>query len=133
MSFNHISVADVARVVQWSSSDGTPRVRAEHVTVRVELFAGVSVGAQGDEDPNGLWAMLETTKNAETLEQIRYFYNFLFCLFEPNKNEKIRVLHALLYGDTKRALDSTTDYLQAVLGNMNRFGARQEERGVRVV
>lgn len=128
-----LSVIDVARIVQWSSPNGTPRIRAEHVVVTVELFARVLGGVQNHEDPNGLWAMLETTKNAGTLKRIRYVFHDLFCPFSPNESEKVRVLYALLYGDTKRALDSTTDYLQAILGNMNRFGARQEERGVRVV
>jgi len=128
-----LSVIDVARIVQWSSPDGTPRVTAEHVAVVMEALAESQSGELTYENPNGLWVMLETAMDPETLKRIRSVYNDLFCPFEPNENEKVRVLHALLYGDTKRALDGTEDFLRAVLGNMNSFGARQEERGVRVV
>lgn len=101
---------DVASVVQWLSPNGTPRIRAEHVVVTVELFAGVSGGAQSHEEPNALWAMLQTNKELETLKRIQYVFHDLFCPFSPSKSEKVRVLYALLYGDTERALLCTEDH-----------------------
>lgn len=126
-----MTIGDVERVLQWFSPDGTRRVRAEHIVVTVEMFAQF-FGGQGGEDPNGLWAMLLTTKDTETVERIRYVYD-LFCVFEPNENEKVRVLDALLHGETKEALESTIRYLRAVVDNMRRSerGAHQQERGVR--
>ena len=128
-----LSVIDVERIVQWSNPDGLHRVTSEHVVVVTELFAGFLSGVQTYEKPNELWAMLKTNKDPSTLERIQYVFHNLFCRFSPNESEKVRVLYALLYGETKRALDSTTDYLRAVVNNMNWSGARQEERDVRVV
>lgn len=125
-----LSVIDVARIVQWLSPNGMPRVTAEHVGLVIEALAEFESGELTYENPNELWEMLETDKNAETLKRIRSVYNDLFCPFSPNENEKVRVLHALLYGDTERALDGAKDFLQAVLGSMNSFGARQEQSGV---
>ena len=125
----------VARVVGWLNADGTRRLTPEHVVVVMELFAGFPSGVQTDEKPNELWAMLQSNKDSSTLGRIRHVFHDLFCPFSPNEIQKVRVLYALLYGDTERALNSTEDYFRAALSNMDRFRARQqnqEERGVRV-
>ncbi len=129
-----MSLADsLARVVGWLQPDGTRRLTSEHVVAVTELFAGFPSGVQTDEKPNILWAMLQTNKDTETLQRIQHIFHDLFCPFSPNEIEKVRVLYALLYGDTERALDGTENYFRAVVNNMDRVCARQEGQEVRVV